>query len=106
MLSCKSGCISFFIGVRLLYTVALVSAIQRGGSSLNICLLPLGPPLPPSPPAPPKLSEKEKQISYINAYTWNQKNDTNEPIFKAEIETERTDVWGLEQRVDELGDWG
>ena len=31
--------------------------------------------------------EREKQISYINAYMWNLKNRTDEPICRAGIET-------------------
>ena len=33
-------------------------------------------------------SEGEKQISYINAYMWNLENGTDEPVCKAEIETQ------------------
>ena len=34
------------------------------------------------------LGQKEKQISYVNAYMWNrEKNGTNEPICRAGIET-------------------
>ena len=32
--------------------------------------------------------EREKQISCINAYVWHLGNGTDEPICKAEIETE------------------
>jgi len=55
-------------------------------------------------------SEREKQISYINAYVRNLENGTDEPIRRAEIETQtkRTSVWtprrGKEE-WDELGDW-
>ena len=34
------------------------------------------------------MSGREKHISYINAYMWNPENGTDEPIFKAEIETQ------------------
>ena len=53
---------------------------------------------------------RKKQIPYINAYMWNLENGTDEPICKAEIETQtrRTNVWipgrGKEE-WDELGDW-
>ena len=33
-------------------------------------------------------SEGEKQISYINAYMWNLENGTDEPVCKAEVETQ------------------
>ena len=34
-------------------------------------------------------SERENQVSYINTYMWNlEKNGTDEPICKAEIETQ------------------
>ena len=33
-------------------------------------------------------SEREKQISYINAYMWNLENGTGELVCKAEIETQ------------------
>ena len=33
-------------------------------------------------------SEREKQISYINAYMWNLENGTDEPVCRAEIETQ------------------
>ena len=33
-------------------------------------------------------SEREKQISYINAYMWNLENGTDEPVCRAEIETD------------------
>ena len=33
-------------------------------------------------------SEREKQISYINAYMWNLENGIDELICKAEIETQ------------------
>ena len=40
--------------------------------------------------------EREKQVSYINTYMWNlEKNGTDEPICKAEIETQTwiTNIW-------------
>ena len=42
-----------------------------------------------------EVSQREKQISYINAYMWNQKNGIDEPVRRAEIETQmqRTNVW-------------
>jgi len=53
---------------------------------------------------------RERQIPYDTTYTWNLKYDTNEPIYKTEIDpqTQRTDLWlprgrGLE---DEMGGWG
>ena len=33
-------------------------------------------------------SEREKQISYSNAYMWNLENGTDEPVCRAEIETQ------------------
>ena len=33
-------------------------------------------------------SEREKQISYVSAYTWNQKDGTDEPIGRAATETQ------------------
>ena len=42
------------------------------------------------------MSEREKQILYINACIWNLgKNGIYEPIFRAGIETQtqRTDLW-------------
>ena len=34
-------------------------------------------------------SKSEKQILHVNAYMWNlEKNSTDEPIFKAEVETQ------------------
>ena len=33
-------------------------------------------------------SEREKQISYNNAYMWNLENGTDEPVCRAEIETQ------------------
>ena len=33
-------------------------------------------------------SEREKQISYIHTYTWNQKNGTDEPVCRAGAETQ------------------
>ena len=41
-------------------------------------------------------SEREQQMLYINVFRWNlEKNDTDEPICKAEIETQmyRTNAW-------------
>ena len=34
-------------------------------------------------------SEREKQISYINAYMWNLENGTDIPVCRAEIETQK-----------------
>ena len=34
-------------------------------------------------------SEREKQISYINAYMWNLGNGTDEPFCRVEIETQK-----------------
>ena len=34
-------------------------------------------------------SEREKQISYFNAYMWNLENGTDEPVCGAEIETQK-----------------
>ena len=34
-------------------------------------------------------SEREKQISYINAYMWNLENGTDELVSRAEIETQK-----------------
>ena len=34
-------------------------------------------------------SEREKQISWINTYTWNLENGTDKPICKADAETDR-----------------
>ena len=33
-------------------------------------------------------SEREKQISYINTYIWNEKDGTDEPICRAAMETQ------------------
>ena len=40
-------------------------------------------------------SVRQRQIPYDIAYIWNLKCDTNEPIYKAETDsqTERTDLW-------------
>ena len=34
-------------------------------------------------------SEREKQILYINAYMWNLENGPDEPVYRAEIETQK-----------------
>ena len=34
-------------------------------------------------------SEREKQISYINAYMWNPENGTDELVCRAETETQK-----------------
>ena len=34
------------------------------------------------------MSEREKQILYFNAYLWNLENGTDEPVCRAEIETQ------------------
>ena len=48
-----------------------------------------------------EVSQKEKEISYVITYTWNLKYGTNELIYEAETEsqTERTDLWLLQERV-------
>ena len=33
-------------------------------------------------------SERGRKISYINAQMWNLENDTDEPVYKAEIESQ------------------
>ena len=40
-------------------------------------------------------SEREKQMSYDITYMWNLKYDTNEFIYKTEIDSQiyRTDLW-------------
>ena len=40
-------------------------------------------------------SDRERQISYDIAYIWNLKKDTNELIYKTEIDsqTKKTNVW-------------
>ena len=52
-------------------------------------------------------SEGEKQILYINAYMWNQKNCIDEPISKAGIETQTLKMdlqtWGGGDKLG--GDW-
>ena len=42
-----------------------------------------------------EVSQREKQISYINAHMWNLKNGIDDLICKAEIETQtwRTNIW-------------
>ena len=41
-----------------------------------------------------KGSKSEKQISYITEYMWNLKNIViDDLVYKAEIETQRTNVW-------------
>ena len=35
-----------------------------------------------------EVSQKEKQISYINAYMWNLEECTDEPVCRAETETQ------------------
>ena len=54
--------------------------------------------------------KKRKQISCVNKYhvCEIQKNGTDEPIRKAEIESQRTNLWtpGRGKMSDELGDGG
>ena len=48
-------------------------------------------------------SYKERQISYDINYMWNLKDDTNELIYKAEIEakTQKTKLWLPKQGVNQ-----
>ena len=48
-----------------------------------------------------EVSQKEKEISYVITYMWSLKYGTHELIYEAETEsqTERTDLWLLQERV-------
>ena len=37
--------------------------------------------------------KRERQIAYDITYMWNLKQDTNEPIYKTDSWTQRTDLW-------------
>ena len=50
-------------------------------------------------------SERERQIPCDITYMQNLKYDANESIYKAEIDSQRTDLWVTEGR-DEPGGWG
>ena len=38
-------------------------------------------------------SDRERQIPYDITYMWNPKYDTNEPIYRTETDSQRTDLW-------------
>ena len=38
-------------------------------------------------------SERESQISYDITYMWNLKYETNELIYKTDLQTQRIDLW-------------
>ena len=54
-------------------------------------------------------SDRERQISYDIAHMWNlKKNGTNEVIYKAESQMQKTNLWLPGSKVgrrDKLGDW-
>ena len=35
-----------------------------------------------------EVRQKDRQMPYVNAYIWNLKYDTNEPIYETEIESQ------------------
>ena len=52
--------------------------------------------------------ERERQISHEVTYMWNLKDDTNEPIYKTETDsqTQRTDLWLPKRRERGRGGLG
>ena len=47
-----------------------------------------------------EMSDRERQMLYIFTYVWNLKNNTNE-YNKTETESQRTNWWLLEMRMNE-----
>ena len=50
---------------------------------------------------------RQRQIAYDITCTWNKKNDTNDLIYKTEIDTQRKQTYGYQrgkrEKVDKLG---
>ena len=43
------------------------------------------------------MSERERQIPYDITYMWNLKYDTNELIYKTEIDSHRNQIYGYQR---------